>query len=348
MENFNESLHQLGEKDLRMLFNNLLNTVDRYGKEGSIEEKKLGKKLVNMLSDHIDAVHNYQLQANGLQIYVHLVFSLSDAGSLKVTLRKIGKHEICQVIAFNDLFSVGPISDIDTTIGQQNRLFWMMEYDLDFRYGQHFNQESVLANVVKAVKSIPENKTIVIWCTDNAHDQTGLRFVLHLLRERKQLVNIVNLTELFNKTGLHNKEGVIPYFSGLIDREHFQLMATEYYEGIPLDFSQRRMYESEWLVLSEKNHVLRLWEENTVKGREESALDKVIIRSVVELKQEQDENGFIMAGSVVTRVFDTSHQFVGYSFVCYRIWILINQGILEFSGLPGDLHQFSVKLGTLR
>ncbi|WP_379141201.1 DUF1835 domain-containing protein [Paenibacillus sp. sgz500992] len=89
--------------------------------------------------------------------------------------------------------------------------------------------------MVEAVKNIPENKTIVIWCADNAHDQTGLRFVLHLLRDRKQPVNVVNVTELFNTTGLRNKEGFNPYFSGLIDREHFQIIVKKYYEGVPLD-----------------------------------------------------------------------------------------------------------------
>ncbi|HZG17152.1 MAG TPA: DUF1835 domain-containing protein [Candidatus Bathyarchaeia archaeon] len=348
MEKFYESLHQFGEKDLRMFFYKLLNTVDRYCRDGSIEEKKLAGGLLNILQSHIDAVRNHQLQTYERQQYVHLVFSLSDAGSLKVTLSKIGKRKLCQVLAFNELFSVGPISNLDSTTGQQNRHFWLMEYDGEFRYGQHSNQEHQLANMVKAVKSIPENNTIVIWCADNAHDQTGLRFVLYLLRERKQPVNVVNVTELFNASGFKNKEGVIPYASGLIDREYFQAIVSKYYEGVPLDPSQRRRYESEWLMLTGEHHVLRLWEEGTVRGCDEDALDEVIIRSVIELEQEQDENGFIKAGSVVARVFDTSQQLVGDSFISYRIWNLVNQGILLFRGLPGALHQFSVKLGTHR
>ena len=33
--------------------------------------------------------------------------------------------------------------------------------------------------------------------------------------------------------------------------------------------------------------------------------------------------------------------------ISYRIWILVNQGVLKFRGLPGALHQFSVKLGSV-
>ncbi|WP_438498271.1 DUF1835 domain-containing protein [Paenibacillus sp. IHBB 3054] len=220
MEKFYDSLHQFDGNDLRLFFYNLLNTVDRYCKDGSVEEKKLAEGLVNILQSQIEAVHNHKLQMNELQQYVYLVFSLSDAGSLKVTLSKIGKRELCQILAFNELFSVGPISNLDTKTGQQNRLFWLTENDGDFSY----DPEHLLVKMVEAVKNIPGNKTIVIWCADNAHDQTGLRFVLHLLRDRKQPVNVVNVTELFNTTGLRNKEGFNPYFSGLIDREHFQVI----------------------------------------------------------------------------------------------------------------------------
>jgi hypothetical protein len=346
MEKFYESLHQFGEKDLRMFFYNLLKTVDHFYKDGSIEEKKLAEGLTNILQNHIEGVRNHQLEAYERQQYVHIVFSLSDAGSLKVALSRTGKRELCQVLAFNEWFSVGPIHNLDRTTGQQSRLFWLTEYDGEFRYGQHSNQEHQLANMVKAIKNIPENKTIVIWCADNAHDHTGLRFVLHLLRERKKQVNVVNVTELCNATGFQNKEGTFPYASGLIDREHFQAIVRRYHEGIPLNPSQRKRYESEWLKLSGENHVLRLWEEGTVKDSDENALDEVIISSVIDLEHEQDENGFIRAGIVVGKVFDLSQQLVGHSFISYRIWRLVDQGVLKFRGLPGALHQFSVKLGN--
>ncbi|WP_214626240.1 DUF1835 domain-containing protein [Paenibacillus agaridevorans] len=189
------------------------------------------------------------------------------------------------------------------------------------------DQEHQLANMVKAIKNIPENKIIVIWCADNAHDHTGLRFVLHLLRERKKQVNVANVTELCNNaTGFQNKEGTFPYASGLNDREHFQAIVRRYHEGIPLNPSQRKRYESEWLKLSGENHVLR--------------------SSVIDLEHEQDEDGFIRAGIVVGKVFDLSQQLVGHSYISYRIWRLVDQGVLKFRGLPGALHQFSVKLGN--
>lgn len=297
-----------------------------------------------MLQRQIDVVRNHQLQSSTLQKYVHLVFSLSDAGSLKVAFSRIGKRTVSRVIAFNELFSVGPISDLDTTNGQQNRLFWMMERNRDYSYGQHINREHQLANIVNAVKDIPENKTIVIWCADNAHDQTGLRFALYLLREREQQINVVNMSEVYHASGLQVKDKAIPYAMGQIDPEIYEELVRRYHDGFPLEPNQRRLYESEWLKLTNQDHELRVWTENTVKGSEMYTLDEMIVKAVTELEHEQDENGFIRAGSVVVKVFDTFQQLVGDWFITYRIWILVNRGILTFRGLPWALHQYSVKL----
>lgn len=345
MDKLFDNLSQLGEMELRMLFNNLLQTVDRKYKSGSEEDKRVAEGLVDMIQEHMNIVSDHKLHTNERERFIHIVFSLSDAGSLKVTLSKIDKQDQCKVLAFNEWFSVGPISNIDTTAGQQDRLLWQMEFDEDFRSAQYVEPAHQLANMVKAVKDIPEHKTIVIWCADNAHDQTGLRFVLHLLRERKENVHVVNVTELYQATEFQSLKDVIaPYASGLIDRNYYQAIVRDYYEGIPLHSSQRKRYESEWEVLSSSNHVLRLWEEGTVTGKDENALDEIIIKSIIELEEEQDEDGYILAGSVVGRVLDASRQLISYSFISVRIWTLVNQGILLFRGLPGTLYTFSIKL----
>lgn len=96
-----------------MLFRKLQNTVVRYRVNGCVEERKLADGLYNMINDHIDAVRSHQVYMNEIQQDVLSVLSLSDAGSLKVALGKIGKRIQSQALAFNDCFSVGPIADID-------------------------------------------------------------------------------------------------------------------------------------------------------------------------------------------------------------------------------------------
>lgn len=158
------------------------------------------------------------------QEYVHILFGMSDAGSLKVTLSALGIRETNQVLAFNESFSIGPLSGLDTITGMQNRQLWMMERDENYSLSQHHNQENQLVHMVQTVKSIPHHASIVIWVADNAHDQTGLRFLLHVLRDRIQPVHIVNVTELYQSAGIHGSDGFVPFYSGAIDRESYLLI----------------------------------------------------------------------------------------------------------------------------
>ncbi|WP_405112936.1 DUF1835 domain-containing protein [Paenibacillus sp. FSL K6-1217] len=281
------------------------------------------------------------------QEYVHILFGMSDAGSLKVTLSALGKREANQVLAFNELFSIGPLSVLDTITGMQNRQLWMMERDENYSLSQHHNQENQLVHMAQTVKSIPHHKIIVIWVADNAHDQTGLRFVLHVLRDRIQPVHMVNVTELYHSAAVHGTEEVTPHFIGETNREDYLFIVDSHGQGLPLESDQRRGYESDWLRLVEENQMLRLWKDAVIISCDESALDEVILRSVIELEMEQERNqirkGYVNAGSVFIRVFEVSQQLVDTSFIVNRMRELIKQGVLMSIGQPGELHQFSLR-----
>ncbi|MFD2614978.1 DUF1835 domain-containing protein [Paenibacillus gansuensis] len=344
MNNLDILLRQLSDRDARLLLHNLVQTSHRYATEGTSEEQKFAEHLLKLLFDQAQSIHNERTKAEALQTHVHLVFSLSDAGSLKVALSKVGKRSSCQVLAFNELFSVGPITDLDTSAGQRNRLLWLMEHDGEYRYGNHTTREHQLENLCEALKRIPENKTIVIWCADNAHDQTGLRFALHLLREREQPVHVVNVTEVAAAMGFRSKNGLIPYAIGLLKKEHYEEILRLHYEGIPLEPAMRKQLESEWLSLAKQDHVFRVWQNGKVTGSEASELDEVIANSVRELQEDQHDGGYVKAGSVILKVFENSRQLVGTFFIIYRIWVLVDEGVLAFRGFPSAPHQFSVRL----
>ncbi|MEK3793576.1 DUF1835 domain-containing protein [Paenibacillus sp. FSL R7-0204] len=281
------------------------------------------------------------------QEYVHILFGMSDAGSLKVTFSTLGIRETNQVLAFNESFSIGPLSGLDTITGVQNRHLWMMERDGEYSISQHHNQENRLVHMVQTVKSIPHHAITVIWVADNAHDQTGLRFVLHVLRERIQPVHMVNVTELYQSAAIHGTEGFVPFYSGAIDRETYLLIVKKYSQGVPLASDQRRGYELDWLRLAAENQMLRLWKDAAIISCDESSMDEVILRSVIELEEEQERNqvrkGFVSAGSVFIRVFEVSQQFLGTSFILNRMRALVNQGVLMSHGYSGDLNQFSLR-----
>lgn len=329
IDKLDERLKEFGNGEYRLLLRQLLKTANQ-------EER-----LYTLLEMHIEAIYNHRIQAEQRQTYVHLVFSLSNAGSLKVALSKLNGSEGHRVVAFNELFSVGPIADLDTQGGQRNRELWMMEHLPDTFFGASSNQEHRIEPMMETLRKIPVNKTIVIWSGDNAHDQTGLRFALYLLREQKNPVHVVNVSQAHRDMGL---SGAAPITVAQGDWESFLEIVKRCGEGIPLQFGLRKQYEQEWLELSSQNHLLRLWGSGDIIGCDEKELDPVIVSAVAKLQDENTECDFIKGSDVVIRVLEETRQLISVSFITYRIWKLVSDRVLRFQGLPWAPHQYSLRL----
>lgn len=79
-------------------------------------------------------------------------------------------------------------------------------------------------------------------------------------------------------------------------------------------------------------------------GKREDRLDEVIVKSVMELLDKHNPGDMVNAGEVVTKTLEISKQHISYSFIMYRIWSLVSEGVLMFKGQPGFPHQFSLGL----
>ncbi|MGE7823845.1 DUF1835 domain-containing protein [Paenibacillus sp. NPDC093718] len=331
-----EKLSAFGEREHWLLLRQLLNTAVHDSTNSEHEDRVFGQRLYNLMEKHIDTVNNQRLQEEELQTHVHIVISLSEAGSLKVALSQLGKREESRVVAFNDWFSVGPITELSTKEGQLRRRMWLMEHDRDSYYSDSINKEHQIERMIDTLKNIPENKKVVIWCGDNAHDQTGLRFAMYLLRERKSPVHMVNVTQILTDMG----QGNAPISQALFERDKYIDIVRNYGEGIPLNSDLRKRYASEWMELARQDDVLRLWEEGKVMGCQEDKLDEVIVKSVMELLDKHHPDVLVNVGEVVTKLLEISQQRISYSFIMYRIWCLVSDDVLTFKGQPGFPYQF--------
>ncbi|MFF3924177.1 DUF3658 domain-containing protein [Paenibacillus lactis] len=274
-------------------------------------DREVAEQLYGLLGKHIDAAYEQHMEMERLQTHVHVVFSLSDAGSLKVALSKVGKRQQSRVLAFNNWFSVGPIAELDTSEGQQRRQSWLIEHVQDDYFFDTINRD-------------------------------------HQIEDRKQPIHIVNVTKVSQELGFRQKGGETPYAQALIDRDNYVEIVRDHAEGLPLDSDTRKQYEREWLELAKQNHLLRLWEEGELRGCEEDKLDPVIIQSVIDLQGEHGVGDFVHAGEVMARVLEISQQRIGFSFLSYRILKLTSDGVLTFKGIPGLSLQYSIRLSNTR
>ncbi|WP_438350620.1 DUF1835 domain-containing protein [Paenibacillus sp. FA6] len=344
MDKYIDRMEEFQEWEMRGILNDVLNMTALTSSNGEGEEKKLADGIMKLWDNRLEEARKRRMDAGKLQSGVHIVFSQSNAGSLKVTLSEIGKRQENKVLAFRDLFSIGPIMHLDKEEGQQNRLHWMMERIPDYRLYGVINHDHQIERMIEVLATIPEDKSVTIWCGDNAHDQTGLRFALYLLKERKQPIRVVNVSEAYGRISAHMQEKLTPYIQSLIEKELYTEIVKGCNDVMPLDADRRRCLESEWVEISNQGHMLRLWQDGEIKGKEEDELDGIILAEVTKLQEEESGDGFVKTGSVVSEVLKNALQLVGDSFIEYRIWTLISDGILIFKGLPGTMHQYSVRI----
>jgi hypothetical protein len=343
---YQEMLRELQEWETRDILNDLLQIAEQSATKGN-EENILADRILKLWKDRLEKSRKVREEAEERQDSVHLVFSLSDAGSLKVTISELGMRQKIKVMAFNELFSIGPIMNLETPEGQRRRQQWLMERFSYFTYANSHNPDHQIERMIQAISTIPERKSITIWFGNNAHDLVGLHFALYLLRNREHPIQIINLTEAYKEFAMDDEGNAQPYAQGLIAPEIYKEIVKHYENIRPLDSIQRRHYESNWLEkLSKQEHTLRFWQDGEIVGMAEEELDGIIISSVLKLQNEETNDGFVKAGQVVAEVFENMHQLVDDQFVEYRMWRLISDGIIGFRGLPNAMYQYSVRVNN--
>lgn len=348
MAEYHEMLSELQGWETRDILNDLLQIAEQSASKGN-EESILADRILKLWKERQAKSRKAREEAEVRQDSVHLVFSLSDAGSLKVAISELGMRQKIKVMAFNDLFSIGPIMNLETPEGQQHRQQWLMERFSYFTYTNMHNSEHQIGRMIEAITTIPERKSITIWFGNNAHDLVGLHFALYLLRHREQPIQIINLTEAYKALTMDERGNAEPYAQGLIEFEIYKEIVKRYENSKPLDAIQRRHYESNWSEkLSKQEHTLRFCQNGEIVGVAEEELDGIIISSLQKLQNEETTEGFVKAGRVVAEVFGSMQQLVGDQFIEYRMWRLISDGIIRFRGLPNAMYQYLVRLNEER
>ncbi|MCL1631676.1 DUF1835 domain-containing protein [Sporolactobacillus sp. CPB3-1] len=174
-DNFVEALDQLTEREAKRL---LLRLYTETAAAGDMPdgEKRVISLLNHMFSDIQQLQTGQPLTQQDLN-QVHIVCGESAAGSLRVALSGLEVRQK-RVIALSSDLSIGPLSHLDDQSGMAEREAWIQETFTEFsEEGEHPISESV-----KAIRAIPDHIPIIIWTSDNACEQTGLCFILHLLR----------------------------------------------------------------------------------------------------------------------------------------------------------------------
>lgn len=247
-----------------------------------------------------------------------------------------------KVISFWDIFSIGPVWQLHEESGKEARFEWMKKIITD-KYDEFLDYKKGFEKTINQINSIPEGVHITIWTSDNAHEQTGLRFVVYLLKEKNVDISLINTTAEYEELFQVKKVKYTPLYSGEISPEKLQII---YEQGRGKFFTDhdREDLEKEWLSLLGNQETLRIWRNGKIQSVPEDYYDKFIIKKAKRLHAKQKKKDFMKSARLIGEVLGHLDQYVGDGFLEYRLRELIEKGVFESEGSLEAMRFYSVKL----
>lgn len=273
---------------------------------------------------------------------IHILFGASASGSLKYALREMGLDKREKVISFWDIFSIGPVWQLHEENGVKSRFEWM-EKCINDEYGEFGDYTQRFEKTIYQINSIPEGVHIFIWCSDNAHDQTGLRFAVHLLKGKNIDITLINITKAYEELLQVKKVKYTPLHTGEIPPEKLQFIYEQDYGKFFTDHDREDL-EKDWKDLADSYETLRTWRNGRIQSVPEDFYDEFIIKKAKKLHGKRKTKDFIKSARLIGEVLGHLDQYVGDTFLEYRLKKLIEAGVFESEGSLEAMRFYSIRL----
>jgi hypothetical protein len=274
---------------------------------------------------------------------IHILFGDSASGSLKSALKEMELQDEEKVISFSDMFSIGPVWQLHNNVGLNYRYQWIKNHlIIDDDYIDEYQQK--FHHTTSMIHAIPKHTKIIIWVGDNSHEQTALRYVLYLLKDKNNDIILMDTTKRFKKQFDIPDSDCYPLHTGEIITEKLRFIYEKARDVSSVSQELRKKMEKEWKVLSSTQEVLRVWKNNEIKCVNEAYYDDYIINKAEKLHKEQKNKEFMKSARLIGEVIGYLDQYIGDEYLEYRVRHLIMNDVFEIEGVPKAMRFYSVKL----
>lgn len=273
----------------------------------------------------------------------HILFGRSQSGALQQALKKMGVHRKEIIISLWEILSIGPIQELQEKRGGENRFAWLEQHMTD-RFNELPDYRQSFETAFEQLQSIPEGYPITIWLAENAYEQTGLRFILYLLKGRSNAITTINTSHYYSE--LFNTENVSYFIShtGEIAADRLRVIYEQSKHDTPLNDSERTVLEQEWLTLASSHEVLRIYQDEKIESVSIDHYDSFIVNIARQLQRERGPEEFMPAMRLIGEVFGNLEQYVGDDFLEFRVRALVQDGIFEMDGNFEGMRFYSIRL----
>lgn len=270
---------------------------------------------------------------------IHIVFQQADVPVLKkaVELDEALNGDIFEI---RDEFAVGPIVNIDTAQGWNERLQWwesMVQhspYQNEIRVGDFDDRKTV--DQIKQRLDENEREEVWLWMGQNQHDVCGYYWLISQLKEYQGRVVVL----YFNNLPFINEKGQIFYPATLheIQPKEF-LKAKKLNRKVTL--SEFEVDPDEWKKLCTENAMVRILEGGKkIVSKEEDFYDKDVLAGL--------SNEWQRGNKAMHHILSKMKIKTGDLFLLWRMKKLAEEGKLEINGdTSKSWKDFEVKLKSV-
>ncbi|XYU16843.1 DUF1835 domain-containing protein [Bacillus pumilus] len=274
---------------------------------------------------------------------IHIVFGAATAGSLKQAFREMKQDQVNNIIAFDDIYSIGPLLHLHEHEGKEKRIEWLRNV-ISNEFGYFDDMVNDQHRMLQQIKHIKDDTRILIWTGNNAHEQIGLRYAIYLLKEKNIELSLINTTAAFDKLFNTNTRRMDIRHAGEITSEKLKVLyrSKEHIHSVTKE--EREKLHSEWLSFAKENHTLRIWQKGQTISVPEDEFDAYLVKMAKRLHQSEPEEEYIVTPRLIGEVIGHLDQYIGDDFIEYRIKTLIDQGIFDMIGRRTSMRYYSIKL----
>nr|MDH3176170.1 DUF1835 domain-containing protein [Bacillus pumilus] len=274
---------------------------------------------------------------------IHIVFGAAAAGSLKQALREMKQDQVNDIIAFDDIYSIGPLLHLHEHEGQEKRIEWLRNV-ISNEFGHFDDMVTDQHRMLQQIKDIKDGTSIFIWTGSNAHEQIGLRYAIYLLKEKNIELSLINTTTAFDQLFNTNTRRMDIRHAGEITTEKLKVLYKSKEHMHSVTKEERAQLLIEWLSFAKENHTLRIWQKGQTISVPEDEFDAYLVKMAKRVHQSEPEEDYIKTPRLIGEVIGYLEQYIGDDFIEYRLKTLIDQGIFDMIGRRTSMRYYSIKL----
>lgn len=266
---------------------------------------------------------------------IHVVFEEANIEALRKSFALDTTLE-GEIISIKDDYAVGPLADIFSVEGIENRHQWWREVLKDGHYhgtadDGHVDDSKEVAELKAKLQENAE-EVVWIWAAQNKHDVSGYYWLMSQLKDYQGRIFILYL----NNLPFINEKGNIFYPTSL-----FQIQPKEFVKAKklarPITLSEFEIDPDEWGKLCREDKGVRLLEGGKKliqKGYD--YYDKELMAFI--------SKDWVKASKFFLQYYSKAKDTTGDAYLLWRLKKLIEDGKVEMQGNLLNMKEFEVRI----